>query len=244
MNGLAARLAPLGVTLVVRPISPGDEAAFPDLTEPLERRRASGAARLAARAALASVGGPADAALPRSPQRYPLWPPGFVGSLAHDLSPTGWNREASPPPLWGRVREGGSRILKARWFSPPPHPSPIKGEGAWTATHGLAVAAVARASDVQALGVDVEPAAPLPDDVAGIALFGAERADPTRSRLIFAAKEAVYKAINPLDGTPLEYEDIAVDLAANQARLRDGRRLRLEWSAGERWLIVALFGAR
>jgi len=194
MNGLAARLAPLGVTLVVRPISPGDEAAFPDLTEPLERRRASGAARLAARAALASLGGPADAALPRSPGRYPLWPQGFVGSLAHDAQ--------------------------------------------------TAVAAVARASDVQALGVDVEPAAPLPDDVAGIALFGAERADPTRSRLIFAAKEAVYKAINPLDGTPLEYEDIAVDLAANQARLRDGRRLRLEWSAGERWLIVALFGAR
>jgi len=194
MKALAARLAPLGVALVVRPIAPGDEAAFPDPTEPLERRRASGAARLAARAALASLGGPAGAALPRSPGRYPLWPEGFVGSLAHDDQ--------------------------------------------------TAAAAVARRADVAALGVDVEPAAPLPDDVAEIALFGAERADPARGRLIFAAKEAVYKAINPLDGSALEYEDIAVDLASNQARLRDGRALRLAWSEGERLIVVALFGAR
>ncbi len=191
MNGLAARLAPLGVVLIVRPISTGDEAAFADPTEPLLRRRASGAARLAARAALASLGGPADAPLPRSPGRYPLWPTGFVGSLAHDET--------------------------------------------------QAAAVCARASDMTALGVDVEPAGPLPDDVAEIALFGAELADPALGRAIFCAKEAVYKAINPLDGSALEYEDIAVDLAAGTATLRDGRTLRLERATYTRLLVVALW---
>ena len=193
MNALAARLAPLGVALVTRIITPGDEAAFPDPTEPLARRCASGAARLAAREALASLGGPADAALPRSPGRFPIWPAGFVGSLAHDDT--------------------------------------------------LAVAAVARAGDMTALGIDVEPAEPLPDDVAAIALFGPERgeADPGRARLIFAAKEAVYKAINPLDGSPLEYEDIAISLSLpSQARLRDGRTLRLDYARDTRWIVVAM----
>ncbi len=201
MIGLAARLAPLGVALVAREIAPGDEAAFVDPAEPLARRRASGAARLAAREALASLDGPADATLPRSPGRFPLWPAGFVGSLAHDGS--------------------------------------------------LAVAAVARAQHMAALGVDLELAEPLPDDVAGIALFGPERreaaSDPARGRLIFAAKEAVYKAINPLEGSQLEYEDIAVDLLSEggpiersaRARLRDGRTLRLDYARGRRWLVVA-----
>jgi 4'-phosphopantetheinyl transferase EntD len=183
-----------GVALVVRRIAAGDEAAFPDPTEPLGRRRASGAARLAAREALASLGGPADAPLPRSPGRFPLWPPGFVGSLAHDET--------------------------------------------------LAVAACARAADFAALGVDVEPAEPLPEEVAEIALFGPELRDAALGRAIFCAKEAVYKAINPLDGSPLEYEDIAVDLAARRARLRDGRTLMLEWSAGEHIVVAAWLPAR
>ena len=167
--------------LVARRIEAGDEAAFPDLSEPVARRRASGAARIAARKALAALGGPADAALPRAPGRFAVWPEGFVGSLAHDEE--------------------------------------------------FAVAAVARAGDVAALGVDVEPAEPLPGDVAEIVLLASERracvADPVLSRAIFAAKEAIYKAINPLDGSSLEYEDIEVDLGAGAAQLRDGRTLEI-----------------
>ncbi len=37
-----------------------------------------------------------------------------------------------PPPLWGRVREGGSRIGTAR-VDPSPQPSPTRGEGAYIA---------------------------------------------------------------------------------------------------------------
>jgi 4'-phosphopantetheinyl transferase EntD len=190
---LSARLAALGARLVWRAICDGDEAAFADLSEPLARRRASGAARRAAREALAALGGDANASLARAPGRYPLWPQGFVGSLAHD--------------------------------------------------EALAVALVAPAVRLAAVGVDVEPAAPLPDDVAEIALSAAERravaGDLVLGRAIFAAKEAVYKAINPLDGTPLEYEDIEVDLAGGVARLRDGRRLEIAAARGERWIVAA-----
>ena len=72
------RLAALGVRLVTRRIADGDEAAFPDPSEPLARRRASGAG--AARRAR-SVS-PRSAAPPtrRCPARrggFPLWPRGL-----------------------------------------------------------------------------------------------------------------------------------------------------------------------
>ena len=47
-------------------------------------RRASGAARIVAKALLAELGAPPEVELPRSASRAPPWPPGFVGSLAHD----------------------------------------------------------------------------------------------------------------------------------------------------------------
>ena len=199
----AERLTACGVRLATRRLAVGDEAAFPDPSEPLARRRASGAARLAARAALAELGGPADAALPRARGGFAIWPAGLRGSLAHD--------------------------------------------------EGLAVAVAARKADIAALGVDVEPAAALPGDVAEIALLPCEKrasiGDPASARAIFAAKEAVYKAINPLDGAAPEYEDIEVDLAARRARLRDGRALRLDFARlgfleAERWIVVAYAPAR
>jgi 4'-phosphopantetheinyl transferase EntD len=195
---LAERLAERGMRLATRALAVGDEAAFPDPGEPLARRRASGAARLAARVALAGLGGPADAALSRAPGGFALWPAGFRGSLAHD--------------------------------------------------EGLAAAVAARTGDVAALGVDVEPVEALPAEVADIALLPSERRacarNPALGRAIFAAKEAVYKAINPLDGASPEYEDIEVDLAAGLARLRDGRSLGVDFARGERWIVVAFAPAR
>ena len=57
---------------------------------------------------------------------------------------------------------------------------------------------------------------------------------------MFACKEAVYKAVHPLDGTALEYDDIEVDLARAIATLKDGRRLRLFVVTRGRLLAVAL----
>ncbi len=108
----------------------------------------------------------------------------------------------------------------------------------------FAVAAAARRSSLAGLGVDIEPAEPLPADLVDLVLSLAEqretKGDGVRRRLVFAAKEAVYKAIHPLDGTPLEYSDIEVRLADASALLRDGRRLRLVTRAGVRLVAVAL----
>ncbi len=195
LGPLRAALAPAGVRIGARRIAPGDEAAFTtDSAEPLARRRASGAARLVARRLLAELGGDSEPALPRSASRAPVWPAGFVGSLAHDAE--------------------------------------------------YAVAAVARARDLASLGVDVEPAEPLPDDVLEFALNANERRQaatrPIAGRAIFAAKEAVYKAIHPLDGSPLEYDEIDVDLENGRAKLADGRTLILFADCGARVIAVAL----
>ncbi len=108
----------------------------------------------------------------------------------------------------------------------------------------FAVAAVARGGVLAGLGVDIEPAEPLPSDLVDLVLSAAEqreaKGDAVRQRLVFVAKEAVYKAIHPLDGTPLEYADIEVVLEEGRATLKDGRRLQLMTFAGQRIVAVAL----
>jgi 4'-phosphopantetheinyl transferase EntD len=108
----------------------------------------------------------------------------------------------------------------------------------------FAVAAIARRGRLAGLGVDVEPAEPLPGDLIDLVLSAAERAQTEGNgvmrRLVFAAKEAVYKAIHPLDGSPLEYADIEIALAEGRAALRDGRSLRLVSFARERLVAVAI----
>jgi 4'-phosphopantetheinyl transferase EntD len=189
-------LSPLGILVAARRIGIGDEDAFADASaKNLTRRRASGAARIAARGLLGELGSDPFAPLPRSPSRAPVWPKGVVGSLAHD--------------------------------------------------DVFAVAAVASARQVVALGIDIEPADPLPDDIAAFALSDAERlsthGDPVTARLIFSCKEAVYKAVNPFDGSPLEYDDIEIRLAEERAALADGREVKIIVERGARLLVVALF---
>ena len=75
-----------------RKIAVGDEFALtPAELRPMDRaiasvRRASGAARIVAKALLAELGGPPAVELPRSSasRAHPQWPSGFVGTLAHD----------------------------------------------------------------------------------------------------------------------------------------------------------------
>ena len=53
--------------------------------------------------------------------------------------------------------------------------------------------------------------------------------DPLRGKLLFAAKEAVYKAVYPLDRVFLEFHDIEVDLAGRKAVTRAGRAVALRY---------------
>lgn len=110
----------------------------------------------------------------------------------------------------------------------------------------MAVAAVAPVGRIVSLGIDVEPAQPLPDDIFAIVATGADRTGAADRRLagriLFCAKEAVYKAAYPLDRQILGYEDIAVDLDAGQATTKTGRKVRLAYCVAPRVAVLAFVG--
>jgi 4'-phosphopantetheinyl transferase EntD len=86
---------------------------------------------------------------------------------------------------------------------------------------GYHAAAVARASGLRSIGIDAERDEPLPaailDEIALPAERGQLRArwGPHLDRLLFSAKEAVYKAWFPVAGCWLGFEDALVTLYAD-----------------------------
>ena len=126
------------------------------------------------------------------------------------------------------------------------------GEPIWPAGIGgslahderVAVAAVGKLSEIGALGIDVEPAELLPPEMLDLVATPQELRkiadDPLRGRLLFAVKEAVYKAVFPRDRAFLEFRDIEVDLAARKAVTRTGHVLALRFRFSSRVLVVAL----
>jgi 4'-phosphopantetheinyl transferase EntD len=190
------RLAVPGILIGHRFISPGDEyALLPQeavAAWPEKARRRSGAARSVARELLGRVGNRA-AAVPKAPSGAPIWPPGIVGSLAHD-----------------------SRV---------------------------AVAAIAPQRDFAAIGIDVEPAEAPPRELVTTIATPAEReslhAYLYGGRLLFAAKEAIYKAVAGLDGIFLEHHDVEIDFAKHSAAVRNGRTVALRFCVSQRLLALA-----
>lgn len=128
------------------------------------------------------------------------------------------------------------RALERLGFAPGPVAAGERGEPLWPAgavgsiTHcrGYRGCAVARADDLAAIGIDAEPHAPLPQGLLGDvaraeelpALAGLSRAEPEIhwDRLLFSAKEAVYKAWYPLAGRWLGLEDTALEIDPAQRR--------------------------
>jgi 4'-phosphopantetheinyl transferase EntD len=158
---------------------------------------------------------------------------------------------------------GCARAALERLGLPPgPIPSGERGEPIWPAglvgsiTHcdGYRACAVARASDLVTIGIDAEPHKPLPDGLLGDVSLPEEmgwlrelaRHEPDThwDRLLFSAKESVYKAWFPLTGEWLGFED-AVLVVAPLARRFSARLLvpgpvvsgrRIPGFAG-RWLV-------
>lgn len=192
-----AGMGPPGVALACRRIRPDDEnRLLPEEARSISARhpaarRASGAARWAARA-LFSAHDIADAVILRAASGEPLWPAGFSGSLAHDEQ--------------------------------------------------MAVAALA--AGIAALGVDVEPAEPLPQDIAAVVRTQGDVTDGVdpalAGRLLFSAKEAVYKASFPLDRQILGYEHIAIDVPNGRGVTSLGREARLYWRLAPRIVVLAV----
>lgn len=94
--------------------------------------------------------------------------------------------------------------------------------GSMTHCAGYRAAAVARGRDLLSIGIDAEPHEPLPADVLGLIALGEEQASLTGlaaaertrcwDRLLFCAKETVYKAWFPLTHRWLGFQDVAITI--------------------------------
>jgi 4'-phosphopantetheinyl transferase EntD len=128
---------------------------------------------------------------------------------------------------------------------------PASVVGSITHCDGYRAAAVARRTDIAAIGIDAEPHEPLPDGVPSVVLVDDERAglehaariDPETcwDRLVFSAKESVFKAWYPHARRWLEFDDVAVDVdplgGVFRARLRVPAPPPLHAELGGRWLV-------
>lgn len=132
------------------------------------------------------------------------------------------------------VRACARRALGALGLPPVPLLPGRRGAPRWpegvvgSMTHcdGYRAAAVAPASHTLAIGIDAEPNGPLPDGVLAAVALPREReqvralggTDPEVhwDRLLFSAKESVFKTWYPLTGRELDFDeaDIALDPAA------------------------------
>ncbi len=135
--------------------------------------------------------------------------------------------------------------------------------GSITHCAGYRAAAVARVSDVAALGLDAEPNAALPGGVIDRVALARERAGLPGlaaagpgvcwDRLLFCAKEAVYKAWFPLTGRWLGFEQAEITVEPEAGTFRadlfvpgaavDGRaldRFTGRWLARDGLLLAAV----
>ncbi|MEU2895829.1 4'-phosphopantetheinyl transferase family protein [Streptomyces sp. NPDC001273] len=103
--------------------------------------------------------------------------------------------------------------------------------GSMTHCQGYCAAVLVRAGDLASVGIDAEPHAPLPDGVlssvalpeeaARIARLSADVPGVHFDRLLFSAKESVYKAWFPLTGKWLDFEEADVEFQVEEG---DGAR--------------------
>ncbi|MFH8440417.1 4'-phosphopantetheinyl transferase [Streptomyces sp. NPDC018026] len=104
--------------------------------------------------------------------------------------------------------------------------------GSMTHCDGYCAAALVRLTDLASLGIDAEPDGPLPDGVletialpAEVALLrrlGGARPGVHWDRLLFSAKESVYKAWYPLTGQWLDFAEADIEIRVDPADPRRG----------------------
>ncbi|HTK65606.1 MAG TPA: 4'-phosphopantetheinyl transferase superfamily protein [Pseudonocardia sp.] len=136
------------------------------------------------------------------------------------------------------VRDCARTALAALGFAPVPIGTGPKREPIWpegivgSLTHcaGYRAAAVARSRRMRSVGIDAEPherlpagvleTVGLPEEVRAIAAL--DRSDPRThwDRVLFCAKEAVYKAWYPLTGEWLGFEEASVSIETTGHDLR------------------------
>ena len=135
---------------------------------------------------------------------------------------------------------------------------PVGVVGSMTHCAGYRAAVVARSGELRGVGIDAEPHAALPADVLELVLLDGERARLAAladahpalhwDRLVFCAKEAVYKAWFPATGHWLDFEDVSIAVHRDGtfgARLRGTSSHELDgrWKV-DRGLILAATSLR
>jgi 4'-phosphopantetheinyl transferase EntD len=172
---------------------------------------------------------------------------------------------------FGTARMCARTALEKLGFPAAPIPTGKRGEPLWptgvvgSITHcdGYRACAVARAEEIATVGIDAEPNASLPDGLIGdiarpeelpsLRYLDLQRPEIHWDRLLFSAKESVYKAWFPLAERWLGFEDavIAIDpsrgtfecrLLVAGPRLADGllRGFFGRWIVCEGLIITAI----
>jgi 4'-phosphopantetheinyl transferase EntD len=107
----------------------------------------------------------------------------------------------------------------------------------------VAVAAVGMRRDIGAVGIDVEPAEILPAELLDMVATPQERLkignDPYHGHLLFVAKEAVYKAVYPLDQMFLDHHDVEINFADRKAIVCNGRVVELRFCISTHLVALA-----
>lgn len=93
--------------------------------------------------------------------------------------------------------------------------------GSMTHCDGFRAAAAARVDDLVSIGIDAEPhdalphgvldAVTVPEEREGLAALAEQHAEIAWDRLIFSAKESVFKACFPLNGRWIDFTDCAIE---------------------------------
>ncbi|WP_285555861.1 4'-phosphopantetheinyl transferase family protein [Actinoplanes regularis] len=126
------------------------------------------------------------------------------------------------------ARRCAREALRALGHAPTAIPRGPRREPVWpdgvagSITHctGFRAAAVARTSEITSVGIDAEPHGPLPPRVLGavttpadrdlLARLASTRPEVCWDRLLFSAKESIYKAWYPVTGRWLGFEDASL----------------------------------
>ncbi|MEV0184709.1 4'-phosphopantetheinyl transferase superfamily protein [Streptomyces sp. NPDC050625] len=144
------------------------------------------------------------------------------------------------------VRSCARRAMEKLGVPPQPILPGERGAPAWpdglvgSMTHcdGYCAASLVRAADLASLGIDAEPHQPLPDGILEAVSLPTEaerlrrlaldHPDVHWDRLLFSAKESVYKAWYPLTGKWLDFTEADINVVANPNGQHSGRfRARL-----------------
>jgi 4'-phosphopantetheinyl transferase EntD len=159
--------------------------------------------------------------------------------------------------LLTRRASGAARIVARQFlaelgYGEPAIPKRVNGcplwpsgiTGSFAHDERVCVIAVGRLDQVGSVGIDVEPADDLPEETFDLIATAAEKSflggDLLAGRLLFAAKEAVYKSLYPLDGQFLEFHDIEVDFEKEQALVKSRRSVDLRFCESTHLVALAL----